>query len=193
MNKLEFKNNRGFTLVELLVSIAILFVVTSAVYLGFYLSQKSYHESERVAEVTQNGRVILERITRELHQAREIATELLEEEPEGQVVPVEGIIFEDGHIEDPYNYIHYFEEEEKIKREVISYYFSENPGVCVPWDSEPPLGQTLEIETLKSAKIIGEYLTGLKFWGSKVINVYLILEKDNKKIEFKTKIFGRNL
>ncbi|MFH1582202.1 MAG: prepilin-type N-terminal cleavage/methylation domain-containing protein [bacterium] len=193
MNKVKFQNNKGFTLTELLVSIAILSIVTGAVYLGFTLSQKAYHESEKAAEITQNGRVILERITRELHQSREIATELLEEESEGQVIPEGGIIFEDGHVEDPYNYIHYFKEEEKIKREVIAYYFSGNPGVYVPWDSKPSLGQTLETETLESAKTIGEYLTTLKFWGSKVINISLTLEKNNKKIDLKTKVFGRNL
>lgn len=193
MNKLNFKNNSGFTLTELLLSIAILSIITCALYLGYSLSQKAYSESERAAEITQNGRVILERITRELHQAREIVTELLDEEPEDLVSPENGIIFEDGHVENPYNYIHYFKEAEKIKREVISYYFSENPGVYVPWDSEPPFGQTLEVETLEDAKIIGEYLTTLKFWGTNVINIYLTLEKNNKKIDLRTKVFGRNL
>lgn len=193
MNKVKFKTNRGFTLTELLVSIVILAIVTGAVFISYSLSQKAYREGERTAEITQNGRVILERITRELHQAREIATELSEEEPQDQVSPLGGIIFEDGHIEDPYNYIHYFKEEGKIKREVIAYYFSGSPGIYVPWDSEPPLGQTLEIETIESTKTIGEYLTALKFWGSNLISIYLSLEKNDKKIDFKTKVFSRNL
>jgi len=193
MKKGKFQNNKGFTLTELLVSIVILSIVTGAVYLGYSLNQKAYKESERTAEITQNGRVILERITRELHQAREIATELSEEEPEDPISPVEGIIFEDGHIEDPYNYIHYFKDDEKIKREVIAYYFSENLGVYVPWDSEPPLGQTLETEIIETSKTVGEYLTVLKFWGTKVINIFLTLEKNTKKIDFRTKVFSRNL
>jgi len=185
--------SKGFTLTELLVSITIILIVIGAAYSGYFLSQKAYREGEAAAELSQNGRVILERITREIRQAKDIPTELSEEEPAEEISPLDGIIFEDGHIEDPYHYIHYFKDNNYLKREVIAYYFSDNPGVWVPFGAVPPGGQTLETETLDDPAIVGEYLTGLKFWNSGAINVFLTLERDDKIVSLRTKIFGRNL
>ena len=194
ITEIKKKNlSKGFTLTELLVSIVVIMIVIGAAYSGYYLSRKAYSESEKAAELNQNGRVIIERMTREIRQAREIAVELSEEEPEEEVSPVGGIIFEDGHIENPYHYIHYFKDNNFLKREVIAYYFSGNPGTYVPWNAAPPEEQTLEIETIEASKTIGEYVTGIKFWNSGAINVYLSLGKDDKIMTLKTKIFGRNL
>lgn len=183
----------GFTLTEILVTISIFLIVTGVIYSGFLLSQRAYSESEISAEISQNGRVILERITREIRQADEIVTELSDEEPAESISPVGGIVFEDGHISDSYHYIHYFEEEGSLEREVVAYYFSGNPGVYVPWNAIPPEGQTLETETLEIQKTVGEYVSGIKFWGTKLISISISLEKSQKTVELETKIFGRNL
>ena len=185
--------SNGFTLTELLVTIAVFLFIIGAVYSGFLLSQKAYRASELASELTQNGRVVLERITREIRQAKEIATEIPEEEPAEVVSPLGGIIFEDGHEDVSYYYIHYYKEDSSLRREVLGYYFSGNPGVYVPWNAIPPESQTLETETLEAPKTVGEYITGIKFWGTKVINVSLVLGKKQKTVELGTKIFGRNL
>lgn len=187
--------NKAFTLTELLVTIVILVLVIGAVYGTYILNQRAYREGETAAEITQNGRVILERMTREMRQAEEIVTELPDaldsEVPEGAESEIE---FEDGHISTPYHYIHYFKEDNKIWREVVGYYFSGDfDETLVPWDAQPPANQTLEKKTLEEAKIIGEYVTDLKLWGLRVINTFIILEKHNKRIELSTKVFGRNL
>lgn len=187
------RHSNGFTLTELLITIAVFLLIIGAVYSGFLLSHKAYKESELAAELTQNGRVVLERITREIRQAKEIATELSEEEPVEAVSPLDGIIFEDGHGDTTYYYIHYYKEDSSLKREVLGYYFSGNPGTYVPWDAVPPESQTLETETLETSKTVGEYITGIKFWGTRVINISLVLGKKQKTIDFNTKIFGRNL
>lgn len=187
------KNGFGFTLIELLITFSVLLFVVSAVYVGFNFSQKAYRSSESGAEITQNGRVILERMAREIRQAREIATPLSEEEPGEAVSPAEGIIFEDGHIANPYYYIHYFKENNEVKREVKVFYFSGNPDVYQPWDAVPPQGQTLKEEIIESPRTIGEYVSGLKFWGSRNIKISISLEKMGKSINLKTTIFGRNL
>ncbi|MFH1353831.1 MAG: prepilin-type N-terminal cleavage/methylation domain-containing protein [bacterium] len=196
MKKKHSINNfiSGFTLTELLITVSIFLLITGVVYSGFLLSQRAYIGGERSAEISQNGRVIVERITREIRQAKEIATELSEEEPQDQVSPADGIIFEDGHIStSSYSYIHYFKENDFLKREIIAYYFSGNPGAYVPWNAIPPEGQTLETENLESPRTVGEYVTGLKFWGTKLISISFILEKNQKAVKLETKIFGRNL
>lgn len=182
-------SSKGFTLAEFLVIIFILTLIIRIVYSGYLLSRKSYLEGEKMAETTQNGRVILERIIREVRQAREIVTELSETKSEA----TNTIEFEDGHISGSYYYIRYFKEEDEIKREVINYYFSGDPSTFVPWDANPPGGQTLGTTTHETVKIIGEHVSDLGFWGSEIIYIDLALEKGGKILNLETKVFGRNL
>lgn len=193
INKKAF--SKGFTLAELIVVIFVLFLIIEVVYSGYLLSRKSYLEGEKVPEITQNGRVILERVVREVRQAREMVTELSEEES-GATSSIE---FEDGHISSPYHYIRYFKEGNEIKREIVGYYFSGITGDpednLVPWDSIPPSGQSLattSLETPGTPKVIGEWVNDLSFWGSESINIALALEKRGKTFYLRTKVYGRN-
>jgi len=180
---------KGFTLIELLITIAVLTLISGAVYTSFTLSQKAYRESETSAEITQNGRVILERMNREIHQAKEIVGDFPEEKGSAE----DEITFEDGHIVDSYHYIHYFKTDKTIEREVIGYYFSGDAGQnLVPWNAIPPVGQTLLSKNLEGAKTIGEWVEGLNIWGSKIINIALTLKKQNKNFYLETKVLGRN-
>lgn len=185
---LNFKN--GFTLIEVSVTLAILSLVIGAVYGVYNLSQKTYGTQENVVEITQNGRVILERLAREIRQASEVATEL----PEEEALATSTIMFEDGHIEEAYHYIRYFKNDSLIRREVVGFYFSGDAEEnLVPWDAVPPVGQTLEEKPLQEIQTIGEYIGGLKFWGLGVINISLDLNKKESNLRLKTSVFGRNL
>lgn len=190
----QIKNNldKGFTIVEVLVVISIFVLVLGIIYGSYSLSQKAYRDIEATTEINQNARVILERMTREIRQAKEIVTELSDEEPEESVSPELGIMFEDGHIEESYYYTRYFKDENNIKKQVIVYYFSGSPAIFVPWDAIPPEMETLE-NTILEDRIIGEYVVGIKFWGQEVVNISITLEKKYKNINFRTKIFARNI
>lgn len=182
--------NKGFALMELLVTIVILVLISAAIYASFSLSQRAYRESEISAEVTQNGRVIMERMTRDIRQARNITGNLPEEESSA----AEEIIFEDGHTSEQYHYVRYFKINAIIKREVSGYYFSGDPmETLVPYNSLPPSGQSLLTKTLEQARTIGECVSILRIWKSEVINVDLGLTKNNKALYLETKILGRNL
>jgi len=191
-----FKNKNGFTLAELLVTIAILGLVLGAIYEAYALNQRAYRKGEVSAELTQNSRVILERMTREIRQAKGIATELSAASTDATST----IEFEDGHDISYVHYVHYFwdEVDETIKREVVAYYFSisGNPNstsTYVAWDATPPVGESLETCTLEGPDIIGEYVTDLKLWKSEGINISLTFKKGENSINLSTKVFGRNL
>ena len=263
----------GLTLIEAIISITILSLILFIVYSSFTLSRRSYIEGENIAEITQNGRVILERLSREIRQAKEIVTEL----PDDRTAPPAEIKVHDGHLslvseqdicqgatlntiflaasaseeEDYYEnmfikitegtgigqsrkiyaydgvtktaqidrnwetipditstykidtsfyYIYYYLFNNNILRKVITYCFANSgssicvqPETYVSWDATPPVGQELLELELEPAQIIGEYLTDLEFWGSRIINIALVLQKQEKSIDFQTKIFGRNL
>lgn len=180
---------RGFTLAETLIAIAVFLIVAGAVYAGFSLNHKAYKFGEANAELVQNGRVILERISRELRQAREIAGSF----PEEEALATSTILFEDGHTEQPYHYINYSADQSNLKRKAVGYYFSGDIDQnLVPWNAVPPAGQTLETKVLEEEATVGEYVVGIKFWGSKLVQVSLDLAKQTKNINFRTSIYGRN-
>jgi type II secretion system protein J len=59
----------GFTLFEVLMALAILGIVLSVIYMTFYQSMAALAHTEDRAEVMQQGRLILERMTAELRGA----------------------------------------------------------------------------------------------------------------------------
>lgn len=87
-------NNKGFTIPEVLivVTISALIVVTIASMIVF--SQRSYLQGGNSAEIAQNARVILERMSREVRQAEKISTQL----PVSNINPANEIQFQDGHL-----------------------------------------------------------------------------------------------
>jgi len=85
--------NFGFSLTEMIIVITIFILIVLSVYSVYFLSQRGYLEGENLAEITQNGRVILERMDREIRQAKEIVTDL----PGDETGSPSEIIFQDGH------------------------------------------------------------------------------------------------
>jgi type II secretory pathway component PulJ len=182
--KFNFQKN-AFTLPEVLVAVFFLILIVGAIYSAYFLSQKAVRESEKSAELNQNGRVVLERMVREVRQAKEIVTEL----------PATNTIeFEDGHISERYHYVHYYKENNSIRREIIGYYFSGDVSeTLVPWNAAPPPGQTLSTKTLEEGKTVGEHIVSLTFSGLRLIDITLILENKDKILQLNTEVLSRNI
>lgn len=209
------KKLNGFTLTELLVMIGIFLIVMVAIYSAHVLSQRAYRESETAAEITQNGRVILERMVREIRQAKEIVTELYYDET-GATSTLE---FEDGHtpilsryqgLGSDHYYIRYYipTSTNELRRQYRVYCFDDcqfdncqpQSDVCTNvcssyhrWNSTQEITPTSTHPCVLEDKTIGEYVVGLEFWDLPVINTSITLEKNQKRINLRTKIFGRNL
>lgn len=61
--------NKGFTLIEILVSLAILGIVLAGIYSVYNMQHKSYIVQEQVAEMQQSERIALQMITRDIRMA----------------------------------------------------------------------------------------------------------------------------
>ena len=70
------KNTTGFTLPEILVSLSLFVLIIFLVNSVYVLSQRAYNKNSDTAELTQNVRVSLDRISREIRQSTNIVTEL---------------------------------------------------------------------------------------------------------------------
>ncbi|MBU4204719.1 hypothetical protein KKH26_00860, partial [Patescibacteria group bacterium] len=79
---------------EIIIVTAIFTIIAGVIFSAIIYSQKSYALGGNVAQSIQNGRVIIERISREIRQAKKIITPL----PEERINPSGEINFQDGHL-----------------------------------------------------------------------------------------------
>ncbi len=190
MSKIK-KNQSGFTLVETVVTITIGVLIILALAGSYFLSQEIYLENSNKTEIIQNGRVILDQLTREIRQTREIITELPETTDDPESLPEE-ILFQNGHNATEISYIRYYLDGSDIRRQEIIYYFESNPDEYVyqyasDQEGNPPIMEVLEDQ------LIGEYLSDLEFWGNSLININIYLAKKGQTQIINTAICGRNL
>ncbi len=180
--------------------IAIFLLIAVVIFDVYVSSQGVYKKGENQAELLQNGRIIIERMTREIRQAEEMVSALPQTFDNPDSPPLSEIEFQDGHTTSTdYYYIRYYipEGTEEIYRQYRVYCFDDCQS-CVDyfrWDENKIEGEEIipvQVCNLEE-KIIGEYLTDLKIWGDSLVNISLILKKSNQEIELKTSIFGRNL
>lgn len=180
---------RGFTITELLLSIAIFIIVIVSITAIYISGQNLYGEAQTRAELLQNGRVLSERLTRELRQAREVVTSI----PSLYENATSTVLFEDGHIDNNYHYIRYFKDGSLVKREVVGYYFSDDGSeTLVSWDSIPPEGQSLEEKNLENAQIVSEFINSFSIWSAEPIMIEIILENNGRTIPIRTSCSVRN-
>lgn len=63
------KNNKGFTLVELMISLAMTGIIVAAVYSAYIIQQKSYTAQDQVTEMQQNIRAAIYTMVHEIRMA----------------------------------------------------------------------------------------------------------------------------
>lgn len=178
-------------MVEIIIAITIASLLVIIVTTVYNISQNIYYRSDTKAEITQNGRVILDRMVREIRQAKNLVTEIPEDNSDPENLPTE-IMFQDGHDASMIQYIRYYLDNSNIKRQLIVYYFDEAPEIYFYWHATDKNGNPPTMEILED-RIIGEYAAGIEFWGDKLIKINLYLHKSSQWETFHTAVYGRNL
>lgn len=192
----------GFTIVEVLITVTIFILIVVVIFSIYLASQKFYQMGEVRAELLQNGRVISERTAREIRQAEEIVTALPQVPDNPDNPPPQEIEFQDGHTPSPYEhlgsdyyYIRYYlaTTTGELYRQYRVYCFDpcETCSSYFRWNDIQGEDQAQPCNL--EEKMIGEFVKEVKFWGSGLINISLILSKRNEEINLQTEIFGRNL
>lgn len=192
-NKISHNLNRAFTLVEILVAIAAGVVIIALIYASHSLMVRLTERESRKVELVQNGRVTLDRLTRELRQTDEIVTALPETPDNPDDPPPSEIKFQDGHESDPIRYIRYYLDGNLLHREISHYYFDIDPDTWVHWDAEDEYGDEA-LHTVDEDNVIAEYIDSLIFWGEdRLINIRFDAMSGEESVEFLTAVCGRNL
>lgn len=70
-----YKNQYGFTLVEMLIAVSLSLIIMSGVYKVFISQNKAYTVQDQVTEMQQNARVAMDMMTREIRMAGYLAEE----------------------------------------------------------------------------------------------------------------------
>lgn len=182
---------KGFTLIEIVIVTTLAVVILLIIYDVFLVSHQAYQIGDTKLELLQNGRIVLDRLVRELRQTPDIVTELPPTKLEVGFPPPKEIQFQDGHDVSTIQYLKYFLIGNALQRQRTVYYFPEEPEIYVVWNAQNELGQPPTANILED-KIIAEYLSDLAFYGSHVVNIEVWLTKGESQEHLLTAVWGRN-
>lgn len=182
-------NKKGFTIIEVIVSVSVGAIILMIVYLSFIAGRTIHQKGILNAELAQNGRIALDRFSRDLRQTGEITTILSETKPEPANTEIQ---FEDGHT-DIVQYITYRLDGAELEREVGHYYFETDPLTWVN-STATDAGGNPALYVIDIEQTISQYISSFNVYGeSPVINTELTVSKNGNSIEFITQNTGRNL
>lgn len=185
------QKNKGFSLTELLVAISISVMLLVSLYSVYILSYKSYQRSINRAELNQNARISLERITRDLRQTNLVITELPPTDTDPLNPAPSSIVFQDGHDTTKINYIEYSLQDGELYRKVIHYYFTTNPDIYVAYNIKDNYGNP-PLEAIDENVVKADKVQSLEFFGSNIINIKITVANLNESITYQTQTLGRN-
>jgi len=188
--KVIFK--KGFTLLEVLTAAAIAFVLLTALYTTFVAGTRSYRSTVNQAELAQNGRIALERISRDIRQTDEIVTTIPPTKDDLLNPPPNKILFQDGHSTTSIRYIEYRQDGNLLKRRTLHYSFSSSPSTWVLWNAQDQFNNP-PTEHQDSEEIKADKISSLKFYGSNIVTIDLVINGSNQTIYLKTEALARNI
>ncbi|MCX6784808.1 MAG: prepilin-type N-terminal cleavage/methylation domain-containing protein [Candidatus Komeilibacteria bacterium] len=181
----------AFTLIELVAVVALGSLIFLLIYQMYDASQIIFKQSNTTLELAQNGRVVLDRLSRELRQAKVIATPLPADKNQNGFPPPNSLLFENGHDAATIQYLRYQLTGNALHRQVVTYAFAPNPDVYVHYDDVDQFGQRPQ-ETIAEDRVIAEYISEINFYGSDQVTIELNLVKKNYHYYLLTTVGGRN-
>jgi len=190
---------KGLTLLEIVVGLSLSLLIIGALYTVYLTSFKSYRRSINNAELNQNARISLERLTRDLRQAERIVTTLPADDTDPLNPPPSQIQFQDGHDTAQIQYVKYFLSGNELHRRLIHYCFSATPETCpeadwVAWNAQDQYGNPPnESNDPADDQVKADKITSIKFYGVKLITIELVASNNDKSYTYKTEVLGRNI
>lgn len=185
---------KGLILVEILTVVFFATLIIMAAYSIYLISYKAFKANSQKAELTQNARIALERMTRDIRQAMGVVT-VLPETPELGTPPSE-LKFQDGHhywaSGEKIQYITYYLDGTDLHQKYSHYAFPTYPDIWVLWSAVDDEGNP-PTEYQDSDVIKAEKIASLQFWGNRDITIHLSVSDGSSTYYFQTISLGRNI
>lgn len=174
-------------MLETVVSIGLFVMAILMVTTMYSFIVRAYRTGSDKAEVTQNARVSLDRMSREIRQAVHFVGVL----PASSATATSTLEFQDGHDQTVINYIAYYLSGTNLIRDVRYYYFNSSPATHVRWyDLSSGVRPTA---TTTSSQVIGEYFDSIKFYGTSTgVAIDLDIKKNTNSYKIETLLYTRN-
>ena len=181
----------GFTLIELIVGVSASLIILLGTLHILSLTRIALDSGGNRAEATQNARIALERISRDLRQAEDLLTNLPTTSSDPFLPPPSEIEFQDGHDPESLTYLRYHVLGDSLYREESYYAFPSAPTIRVPHnildaDGNPP------VKAIVQDLIVAEGLVVLSFWGENDIHISIEVNRGSARVISSTGVFGRN-
>jgi hypothetical protein len=157
----------------------------------YILSIKSLNSGQNRAELTQDSRIIIERITRDFREARDIATILPETKDDVENPPPNDVEVQDGHTT-ILQYVRYYLTGTDLNRQIRQYSFASESTILVPFDAEDDFSNPPDV-TIISDNVVGEFVNDIDYYGNNPIFLELILIEGEITHNTRTTVYGRNL
>ncbi len=180
------QNNQGFTLAELLVAISIALLLLGALYTVYAIGQNSFKYGSTKIELTQNAKIGLERISRELRETNQITTVLPTTGDDPENPPVNEITFQDANSVQ-IQYINYYLSGNDLNRRVYHYYVGAAPDEWVTYDTPGA------VSSLDNEQTIASNIASLEFYGQTVITINLSAQSGSASIYLSSQVKPRNI
>lgn len=187
----RIKSKSGFSLTELLVAVMVSSILVTTTVSVFSLVRKSMAQDQARADISQNARITVDRLSRELRQTPQVVTVLPQNPADTSVAQPGEIEFEDGHTND-LSYRRYYRTGTTLQLQVKEYYFAASPSVRVRWNETDGSGN-LPLSAVLSTQDIAEFVTTLAFYGSEVIQMNVTTSDGGFQVfRLQSSIQGRN-
>lgn len=180
----------GFTLVELLVALVISSILIGASVSIYTVFRKAIAQDQNKAALTQNARVAFDRISRELRQTPGVVTVLPKDKDDTTVAQPGEIEFEDGH-ENNLTYNRYYLVGSSLKLDVIEYYFADDSGLRVPYNSKKTNGE-VPIKHVISTQDVAEMVQGISFYAGPPLQFEMTTTDGKQSYTIRTNLYERN-
>lgn len=185
---------KSFTLIEILIALIAGTILILTLYSVYVVNSKTYRTSVNQEELTQNARIALERMTRDIRQTFEVVTVLPPTATDQLNPPPSYIEFQDGHDISKIQYIKYYLDGNNLKRQAVHYSFSTDRNTWVKWNAQDQSGHAPDRIVDPTQDVIkADKVSSLKFYGDNVITVELTVSDSINTFNFQTDVWGRNI
>lgn len=186
----------AFSLIELLVALAVSSILVSSTVSLYGLTRKAITVDQSKADLTQNARVALDRMAREIRQTPEIITPLPDNPSDTSVAQPGYVEFENGH-DNNLEYYRYYLSGTTLRLEKKEYFFTNNPSVRVRWNSTGGGGYGgggSPLSNIISTQDIATSVQSLQFYGSNLVQIILTTNDGaGQSFTLRTNVYGRNI